>query len=288
MNKKISILITGSNGQLGTEFRMLENKFPNHQFLFTTKENLAIDREADIAPFFLKHTFDYCINCAAYTAVDKAETEKGKAYLINATAAGYLAKACAHYGVKLFHISTDYVFNGTGNEPYKETDPVNPLNYYGFTKLEGEKLVQQFHQQSIILRTSWVYSPYGNNFVKTMIRLMQQKESIAVVGDQWGAPTYAADLAEAIMHILSSGKFTAGIYHYSNRGMISWFEFAQKIKDYISSSCIVNPITTKEYPTPARRPHYSVFNLSKIQEVFGIQIPEWQDALKRCIHLMQA
>ncbi len=287
MSKPVSILITGANGQLGTEFRMLENKFPHYQFIFTTKENLSIIHEADIATYFLENKFDFCINCAAYTAVDKAETEKEKAYLINATAAGYLAKACEKYGVKLFHISTDYVFKGAGKEPYKETDLEDPINYYGYTKLEGEKLVLQFHHEPIIIRTSWVYSPYGNNFVKTMIRLMQQRESIGVVGDQWGAPTYAADLALAIMYIISSGKYKPGIYHYSNLGKISWFEFAQKIKASISSPCIVNSITTKDYPVLASRPHFSVFNLNKIQETFGIQIPEWQISLKQCIHLIQ-
>lgn len=287
MNTVKTILVTGANGQLGMEFRTLAGDYSGIHFLFVSKEELSVIDEAAVENYFSKHKLDYCINCAAYTAVDMAEKDMGVAYSANAVAVGYLAKACKRRQVKFIHISTDYVFAGNALKPYTETDETDPLNYYGYTKLQGEKKVFVANEQSIIIRTSWVYSSFGKNFVKTMIRLMNEKESIGVVADQFGCPTYAADLALAIMQIISSEKFVPGIYHYCNKGIISWHEFALEIKELIHSKCTVNAITTEDYPTPAKRPHYSAFDTSKIEQTYGLHIPMWQDSLRRCIVLMK-
>ena len=285
-DKVQTILVTGSNGQLGAELQALAADHPSYQFLFTAKEVLPIDDPGALTKYFTQHQVDFCINCAAYTAVDKAETEKEKAFLINAAAAGNLAKACKEHHVQLIHISTDYVFDGTAVHPYKETDPTNPVSVYGASKLKGEELVLQNDSSAIIIRTAWVYSSFGNNFVKTMLRLMKERESINVVNDQSGCPTYAADLAGVIMQIISSGKTMPGIYHYTNAGMITWYEFAVAIKELSGSSCTVNPIPTTEYPTPAKRPQYSVLDTSKIQQAFHIAIPAWKDSLQKCLKLL--
>jgi dTDP-4-dehydrorhamnose reductase len=248
-----------------------------------------VNDENAINAFFVKHAISHCINCAAYTAVDKAETEPEEAFNINAEAVKKLAEACQSHKAIFIHISTDYVFNGEGSSPYTETDPTSPVSVYGSSKLKGEALAMEYCEETIIIRTSWVYSRYGKNFVKTMMRLMAEKESIGVVCDQFGAPTYAADLAEAILQIISKfEKPASGIYHYSNLGLISWFDFARAIKEISKSNCTVNPIETAAYPTPAKRPHYSVLDTTKFRETFGISIPGWKESLEKCMALLNA
>jgi len=284
-----TILVTGANGQLGNEFRSLATGYTGYNFLFVSREELDIENTSAVTAYFDTHTINYCINCAAHTAVDKAETEKEKAFAINATAAGNLAAISEKHSTQFIHISTDYVFDGKTDKPYKETDKVNTINIYGASKLKGEELVMEHNSAAIIIRTSWVYSSFGNNFVKTMLRLMKDRESINVVNDQQGQPTYAADLAKAIMHIIQSGKLskaTAGIYHYSNKGIISWYQFAATIAKLINSKCAVHPIPTSGYPTPAQRPEFSVLDTAKIEHTFGLSIPKWEDSLQQCLSLL--
>jgi dTDP-4-dehydrorhamnose reductase len=282
------ILVTGANGQLGNEFRCLAAAYPQHQFHLVDKNELNIADGEMVRNFFSSFGPQFCINCAAYTAVDKAEKEAEQAFTVNATAVGYLASACAIYGSKFIHLSTDYVFDGTATQPYKEADAVNPASVYGRSKLQGEEEAMKNAPASLIIRTSWVYSTYGNNFVKTMLRLMQSKSEINVVADQWGTPTYAADLAEAILQIIERNNWQPGIYHYSNEGETTWFHFAQAIKEIIQSPCIIHPITTEHYPTPAQRPKYSVLNKEKIRKTFGLTLPPWQQSLQTCLRLMNA
>lgn len=277
------ILVTGANGQLGRELQGLATSFPQHQFYFFTKEELNIADDSAIAERFSSIQPQYCINCAAYTAVDRAETEKALAYLINAKAVENLAIACRKNRTHFLHISTDYVFNGEGKEPYKEDDANDPVNYYGYSKWEGEQLALKANPESIIIRTSWVYSSYGNNFVKTMLRLMKDRSEINVVADQIGSPTYAADLANAILQIIDSGVWHRGIYHYSNEGEISWCDFAFEIKKQTNSNCTVNPITTEQYPTPAKRPAYSVMDKHKFEQTFKLPLKNWKDSLHNCL-----
>jgi len=281
MTKKI--LVTGSNGQLGNELRELAPSFVQYEFIFTDVEELSITDKDAVEKIFQEQQPAYLINCAAYTAVDKAESDKELANEINGTAVGILAAASKKHNTRFIHISTDYVFNGNATSPIKEDDKVDPVNVYGATKLLGERLAMQNNPQSIIIRTAWVYSFYGKNFVKTMMRLMNEKESIGVVNDQIGSPTYAADLAETIMQIISSDKWHSGIYNYSNEGIISWFDFANEIKRLINSACIVNPLTTEQFPTPAKRPKYSVLDKTKIQQTFSIELKDWKESLKTCI-----
>jgi dTDP-4-dehydrorhamnose reductase len=278
-----NILVTGASGQLGMEFRALEKSFPGYRFLFAGRDELSITDFASVKEYFSNHVLHFCINCAAYTAVDKAETEKDIAIAINAKAVGNLATICKEFGTVFFHFSTDYVFDGLAHKPYKVTDATNPVNFYGQTKLLGEQAALQNNPGSIIIRTSWVYSAFGKNFVKTMQRLMKEKESIGVVADQYGGPTYAADLAAAVMQIIAGGKFIPGIFHFSNRGIISWFEFAVAIKELSQSNCLVNPITTNEYRTPAARPRYSALDSTKIGEQYEIKMRDWREALKECL-----
>jgi dTDP-4-dehydrorhamnose reductase len=283
---KKNILITGAQGQLGREFQALQASFPQYQFLFADRNELQIADEDSVNDFFSNNTIDVCVNCAAYTAVDKAEQERELATSVNATAVGYLAKACKKNNAQFIHISTDYVFDGTAITAYKPDDKTNPVNFYGQTKLDGEINAITENENSIIIRTAWVYSSFGNNFVKTMMRLMNERESIGVVNDQRGAPTYAADLAAAIMQIIDKNNFVAGIYHYSNKGNISWYEFAKEIGAQTNSTCIVNPITTAQFPTPAARPAFSVLDTEKICSTFGIEVEEWKESLKKCIKLI--
>jgi dTDP-4-dehydrorhamnose reductase len=287
-NNNATILVTGANGQLGKELQVLATGFDEFQFLFVAKEELNIADEAAIAKYFREHTINFCINCAAYTAVDKAEKEFESAFLINADAVANLAKICCTNKTQLIHISTDYVFDGTATQPYKETDTTNPVSIYGKSKLQGEVSAIKICPTAIIIRTAWVYSSFGNNFVKTMLRLMKQKESINVVNDQFGNPTYAADLAAAIMQIITSNQIKAnsGIYHYSNAGITNWYEFAVAIKKLTGSNCIVNPITTAQYPTAAKRPVWSVLDTAKVKEVFTLSIPNWEDSLRKCLALI--
>lgn len=281
------ILVTGSTGQLGNEIRVLAPLFPGFHFIFLPREELAIDNKEAVDNAFARYRPQFCINCAAYTAVDKAESEKELAWRINAEATGYLAGAGHAHQCRFIHISTDYVFDGNGTKPYRETDPVNPAGVYGASKLEGERLAQQHNPESIIIRTSWVYSVFGKNFVKTMLKLMHDRPAISVVNDQVGSPTYAADLAAAIMqviiHIHEHGDAGAGgIYHFSNEGIISWYDFAVAIKELSGSNCIIHPIPSAQYPTPAKRPAYSVLDKTKIRDTFGIIPREWKPALREC------
>lgn len=280
------ILVTGANGQLGSEIRRLETNFLEYKFLFTDYEELSIIDEEAVEKFFEENRPDYCINCAAYTAVDKAEekSEQDIVEKLNADAVGYLAKQCSKYHTKFLHISTDYVFDGSSSTPYTEADVPNPVSVYGVTKLRGEELALQ-NTDAIIIRTAWVYSSFGKNFVKTMMRLMQEKTEINVVNDQYGTPTYAADLAAVLLQIIKSGKWQSGIYHYSNDGITTWYHFATAIKSIGEYSCAVNPIPTASFPTPAKRPAYSVLNKSKIKEAYHIQPPHWRDSLVECLKI---
>lgn len=281
-----NILVTGANGQLGKEMQVIAAAYPDYNFLFVTKEDLPIDKTAAVKNYFSNHVIDVCVNCAAYTAVDKAETESEKAFVINGDAVGNLAALCKEKKALFIHIATDYVFDGTATVPYKEDHPVKPVNAYGASKLKGEELALQYNPASIIIRTSWVYSSFGNNFVKTMLRLMKERESINVVEDQQGCPTYAADLAAAIMEIISGENVTPGIYNFANHGIINWYQFAVAIKELTESNCIVNPIPTSQYPTPAKRPAYSVMDTTKIRQTFNVVIPEWKESLKKCLQLL--
>ena len=287
MSNKKNILVTGANGQLGMEFRTLAPNYPAYHFLFASKEELSILDPISVEKFFSKNKIDHCFNCAAYTAVDKAETETELAFESNGIAVGRLAAICKKYETTFIHISTDYVFNGNATEPYKETYVTDPVNAYGVSKLLGEIEAIKNNPASIIIRTSWVYSSFGKNFVKTMLRLMSEKESIAVVNDQLGCPTYANDLAEVIMKIITENEDPpAGIYNYSNSGVISWYEFALAIKEISGSNCMVNPVASTQYPMPAKRPKYSVMDTAKIRQVFNIEIPFWKDSLEKCIGIL--
>jgi dTDP-4-dehydrorhamnose reductase len=280
------ILITGAQGQLGREFEALQASFPQYNFLFAGRNELQIADEDCVNNYFSNNKINVCVNCAAYTLVDKAEQERELATSVNATAVDYLAKACKKYNSQFIHISTDYVFDGKATSPYKPNDKTNPVNFYGQTKLEGELNAIKVNPASIIIRTAWVYSHFGNNFVKTMLRLMNERESIGVVNDQRGAPTYATDLAAAIMQIIDKNNFVAGIYHYSNKGNISWYDFAKEIASQINTTCIVNPITTAQFPTTAARPAYSVLDTEKVSSTFGLEINGWKESLRKCIKLM--
>jgi dTDP-4-dehydrorhamnose reductase len=283
------IAVTGANGQLGMELRDASVLYPQYEFIFLTRGQLAVENTGSVNSFFTKNHPQYCINCAAYTAVDTAESEREEAFRINAEAVGILAAACKESNCRLIHISTDYVFDGNVNLPYKEDSATNPQSVYGASKLEGEKLAMQNNPETIIIRTSWVYSAYGKNFVKTMLRLMHEKETINVVNDQYGSPTYAADLAEVIMQIITkltthhSPLTTHGIYHFGNDGAISWYDFAEGIKKVIASSCKINPVPTSAYPTAAKRPAYSALDKTKIIQTFGIQLKDWKQSLADCI-----
>ena len=286
------ILVTGGNGQLGKEIQELAQAYPQFEFVFLSKEDLPINNFELVRVFFDAVKPAYCINCAAYTAVDKAESERDLAFQVNGEAVGVMAAICKERNVRFIHISTDYVFNGEGNYPYTENFPTDPVNAYGASKLEGEKQALQLNPDCLIIRTSWVYSSFGKNFVKTMIRLMNEKDEIKVVHDQIGSPTYAADLAKVILNIVANvqstkGKWEPGIYNYSNEGIISWFEFAQAIKEIINCPCEVKPIKTADYPTPAKRPAYSVLDKTKIQETFGVQLKDWRESLGICIKKIQ-
>lgn len=288
LNNKKNILVTGANGQLGMEFRALAHLNTDYNFLFASREELSITDTASVEKYFSENKINYCFNCAAYTAVDKAETETDLAFESNGTAVGNLAAVCKKYNALFIHISTDYVFNGNAVSPYKETDITDPVNAYGASKLLGEQEAVKNNEASIIIRTSWVYSSFGKNFVKTMLRLMGEKESISVVNDQFGCPTYANDLAEAMMMIIKNENIPAGIYNYSNKGMINWYEFAVAIKEISGSNCLVNPVPSSQYPTPAKRPKYSVMDTSKIQQTFNIDIPFWKESLEKCISILKS
>lgn len=284
------ILVTGGNGQVGSELKALSEK-SNHEFCFTDYEDLDITDENKIFDFFQNNALSYVINCAAYTAVDKAEEDQEKAHSINVQGVHNLAQACAKSGIPLIHLSTDYVYHSnTQNVPFKEDDYTMPQGIYAATKLEGELVARAIHSMTMVIRTSWVYSSYGNNFVKTMIRLGNDRDKLSVIFDQIGSPTYAADLAAAILDIVEKHKENKidnfkfnEIYHYSNEGVCSWYDFAKAIFEMENIDCIVEPIETKDYPTPAKRPHFSLLNKAKIKKSFELEIPYWKDSLKVCL-----
>lgn len=281
------ILVTGANGQLGRSIQSMAERHPSLEFFFTDIDTLDICDQEAIDAYIRDNRIRYIVNAAAYTAVDKAETEKTQANRINHYAVRMLGEVAEATGAKIIHISTDYVFDGKNYRPYVETDHTSPMSVYGWTKLAGENALKEVCTNYMIIRTSWLYSEYGNNFVKTMIRLGNEKDELSVVFDQVGTPTYAGDLAEAILTIIeagSEGLFVAGVYHYSNEGVCSWYDFALKIMKLNELSCRVKPIETKDYPTPAVRPAYSVFNKSKIKETYGLLIPHWEESLRRMIN----
>ena len=280
-----NILITGSNGQLGNELKAESQKLKANWY-FTDKNTLDITNFEAVEKYCEEKKITHIINCAAYTAVDKAEKDNINADKINHLAVKNLAIIAKRSNIILIHISTDYVFDGTNYIPYKENDKTNPQNVYGKTKLDGELAFKQSGAKGIIIRTSWVYSSYGNNFVKTMLRLSQIKDKLGIIFDQIGTPTYAKDLANTIIEILNTQKLDllyAEIYHYSNEGVCSWYDFAKEIFSLSNIDIEINPIETKEYPTPAKRPNYSILNKSKIKQEFNINIPHWKDSLKEML-----
>jgi dTDP-4-dehydrorhamnose reductase len=284
----MKILITGSKGQLGNELRELSGEFPQFNFLYTDVEELDITDLTKVDEFFAVNKPEVVINCAAYTAVDKAESDGTLAYLINATAVGILAKAAANNNALLVHISTDYVFDGNSFSPYQESDKTNPVSVYARTKFDGEQAVNIFSSKAIIIRTSWLYSAFGNNFVKTILKYGKERGLLNIVADQVGTPTYANDLARAILNIIPEAVNSPGveIYHYSNEGVASWYDFAKAIIEFSGIECKINPIGTKDYPLPATRPLYSILCKTKFKEKFTLEIPYWRDSIKQCMQRM--
>jgi len=282
-----NILVTGSNGQVGSELQALSKNYA-YNFFFTDRTSLDITEKKEIENFVNANSIDTIINAAAYTAVDRAEDDKESADRVNHLATNYLAEIAKEKSIKLIHISTDYVFSGENFKPYTEDDTTNPNGVYGQTKLEGEKAMQEINpKDSIIIRTSWVYSSFGANFVKTMLRLGKERDSLGVIFDQVGTPTYARDLAKTILDIIPNIKSKeVAIYNYSNEGVLSWYDFSKEIMKMASIECVINPIETKDYPTPAKRPHYSLLNKAKIKKEFNITIPYWKDSLKECLETL--
>ncbi len=287
---KKTILVTGTNGQLGNEIKQIAGNFSSFDFLFTTREDLPIENMDALKNFFEKQQVHYCINCAAYTAVDKAEEQRDQAFLINAEAVAALASICSDHQTKLIHISTDYVYDGSRHEPLTEENAVAPLNVYGWSKLRGEELILNRYPSSLIIRTSWVYSSFGNNFVKTIIRLCKEKDKLNVINDQFGSPTYAADLAAVIIKFIEEAenyKSYSGIVNYSNNGTTSWYEFALAIKSCIHTNCEIFPVPSSQYKTAAIRPAYSILDTSKIKAMLNLKIPFWKDSLGKCLEILQ-
>ena len=288
----MNILVTGANGQLGSEIKDCQHNFKELNIVYADLQDLDICNEDTVNTFVTTNSIDAVINCAAYTAVDKAEKDVEMARKVNATGVFNLVKAMENVKGKIIHISTDYVFDGTKYLPYVEEDIVNPIGVYGNTKREGELAVINSSLEGIVIRTSWLYSAYGNNFVKTMMRIGSEKEKLNVIFDQIGTPTYACDLANTCLAILSNKQNRidkAGkVYHFSNEGVASWYDFATVIMKINKLDCKVFPIETKDYPTLAKRPHYSVLNKSKIKTDFNIQIPYWTDSLEKCIEKLKS
>jgi dTDP-4-dehydrorhamnose reductase len=284
----INILVTGSNGQLGSALQVLAKQYTQYQFYFTDVAELDITDKSAIAVFVSANSIYAIVNCAAYTAVDKAESDLELADKINHLAVKYLAEVAKEHQCKLIHISTDYVFDGTHHIPYLENDVPNPQSVYGSTKLAGELALQKINPvNAIIIRTSWVYSSFGANFVKTMLKLGKERDELRVITDQVGTPTYAADLAQTILTILPHlSNEKVEVYHYTNEGVCSWYDFAQAIFEISKIDCKVIPITTAQYPTAAQRPHYSVLNKTQLKEKFKIEIPYWRDSLRNCLKKM--
>ena len=287
VSANINVLETGSNGQLGSEIKELSSNY-NYNFFFTTRDDIDITSKDSIKEFCQTNNINVIINCAAYTAVDKAESDELNADLVNRKAVKKLALVSQELNIKLIHISTDYVFDGKNFKPYCEEFQTNPQGVYGKTKLDGENEMRDINpKNSIIIRTSWVYSSFGNNFVKTMLRLGSEKESLGVIFDQVGTPTYARDLAKTILDILPKIENSkVEIYNYSNEGVLSWYDFAKEIMKMAKLDCKINPIETFQYPTPAKRPHYSLLNKSRIKSTFNIEITYWKDSLDECLKIM--
>ncbi len=283
-----NILITGANGQLGNEMRLLAEVNKEYAYFFTDVAELDICDEQAVRNFVAEHQIDIIVNCAAYTAVDKAEDNQELCDKLNHVAPGYLAKAIESRGGHFIQVSTDYVFDGTAHIPYTEEQPTCPDSVYGITKLAGEQEAMKYCSKTMIVRTAWLYSTFGNNFVKTMLRLGREKTSLGVIFDQIGTPTYARDLAVAIFAAINKG-IVPGIYHFSNEGVCSWYDFTQMIHHLAGiDSCRLKPLHTEEYPTKAKRPHYSVLDKTKIKDTFGIEIPYWVDSLKECVDKLLA
>jgi dTDP-4-dehydrorhamnose reductase len=284
MPNNINLLVTGSKGQLGSEIKELSVNY-SYKFFFTDRNELDISDLNILREYIIENNINTIVNCAAYTAVDKAEMEKEAADKINHLAVKKLAQLAKEFKIGIIHISTDYIFDGQNFKPYLENDIPNPQSVYGQSKLDGEKAILEYElKNSIIIRTSWVYSSHGNNFVKTMLRLGKEKESLGVIYDQVGTPTFAKDLAKTILDIIPKiSNEKTEIFNYSNEGVLSWYDFAKEIMKMAKLSCIISPIETKDYPTPAARPHYSLLNKSKIKSTFDIQIPYWKDSLDECL-----
>ena len=281
------ILVTGANGQLGQCLQKISSQFEEFEFIFTDSETLDITNKEEVNDFFWQNAPDFCINAAAYTAVDLAETDIEKAFLVNADGTENLAEACAENNAQFIHVSTDYVFDGENNLAYTEEDFTNPLGVYGASKLAGDELALEVNPCSVILRTSWVYSEFGKNFVKTMLSLFATKDELNIVADQFGQPTNANDLAEAIMKIIKSEKITPGIFNFSNLGRISWFDFAEKIAELSEAKIKLNAIETSQYPTPAKRPKNSVLDLDKISKTYAVPLKPWEESLEDCVQILQ-
>lgn len=283
---KLIIAVSGANGQVGWELHQLSKSNQLFEFIFLSRNEMNLSDETSIKLFFDQYKVDYFVNAAAYTQVDLAEDEKELSTTINSKAVSIISKICFEKNIHFIHFSTDYVFNGLGKFPFKETDATSAINFYGQTKLNGEIECLKNNPNSIIIRTSWVYSSHGKNFVKTMLRLMNEKDEISVVNDQMGCPTFAADLAITVLKIcdeIEIGNNHKGIYHYCNQGVISWYEFASAIQEIKKINCKINPISTSQFPTKAKRPQFSALNTQKIQKDFNIEIPFWKDSLKKCL-----
>ncbi len=282
----MKILVTGCNGQLGNELRnVLESTLPGTT-IYTDRDELDLCDAKAVEAFVIDNDVTHIVNCAAYTAVDRAEEEKMECASINTDAVKNLAIAADSHGAKILHISTDYVFDGTNHRPYNESDKVNPISQYGTTKRKGETALLALAPESIIIRTAWLYSSYGNNFVKTMLRLADKNPEIRVVSDQIGTPTYARDLARAIVKILTSHQWVAGIYHFTDEGAASWYDFAHAIFRIAGKKVKLRPIPTEDYPTPAARPAYSILDRTRIKATYGVVIPHWEDSLEECMQLI--
>jgi len=283
-----TILVTGSNGQLGNEMQKAAANYSSFNYIYTDVAELDICNKNALSEFVQTNNVDIIVNCAAYTAVDKAETDIELCNKINCEAVQNIGEVATANNIKVVHVSTDYVFDGTNYLPYTEEMAVCPATMYGKSKLEGEIALLETCKQSVILRTSWLYSSFGNNFVKTMIKLGTERDALNVIFDQVGTPTYAADLADAILSILMHKEFIPGTYHYSNEGVCSWYDFTKTIHRMCGITCDVKPIESKDYPTPTPRPHYSVLNKAKIKSTYQINIPHWEDSLKKCIEALNA
>jgi dTDP-4-dehydrorhamnose reductase len=281
-----TILITGSHGQLGNEMQKAAIHYPNFNYIYTDVEDLDICNKTALDSFVKANSVDIIVNCAAYTAVDKAEDDAELCFKINAEAVRNIGEVATANKIKVVHVSTDYVFDGTSYLPYVEDQMVCPATVYGKSKLAGEEALLETCSQAVIIRTAWLYSSFGNNFVKTMIKLGTERDTLNVIFDQVGSPTYAADLADVILKVISNENFSPGIYHFSDEGVCSWYDFTKSIHKFAGITCDVRPIESKDYPARTPRPHYSVLNKTNIKKTYGITIPHWEDSLEKCIEIL--